>query len=139
MKAEEYLLQVRMLNKKIQNKIIECEQLRSMAEGTSVAITGDRVQSSGSQDKMGKTVCKMVDMQDELNAEIDKFVELKNQVIQTIQKVDDPDVYDVLHMYYVQELNWTIISKEKNFTYQWIHELKKRGITQVQEILDNTL
>lgn len=108
-----------------------------MAEGTTAPITGDRVQSSGSQDKMGKLVCKMVDMQNEINADIDRFVDLKNEVIRVIEQVDNPHIYDVLYMFYVQEINWTEISKTLNFTYQWVHELKNRGFEQVQKILDS--
>lgn len=139
MQAEEYLMQVRMLNRKINNRISECERLRALAEGTSVAMTGDRVQSSPKPDKMSSAICKLVDMQKEIDAEIDRFVDLKKEVISVIEQVDNPHVYDVLYMYYVQEINWTDISKQLNYTYVWIHELKNRGFEQVQQILNKQI
>jgi len=137
LKAEDYLLQVRMLNKKINNKKIELSQLRSMTTSTSAPITGERVQSSHAGDELGSMICKIVTMEQEIIEQIDRFVDLKQEIISVIEQCSEPDVYDVLHMYYIQELTWKQVSKKKRFTYQWIKELNRKGLEEVQTLLNN--
>ena len=74
---------------------------------------------------------------DELKDTILKLDEKKQEVIDVIEQVSNPDIYEVLYMYYIQEFNWTQISEQMHFAYSWIHELKCRGWEKVQQIIDN--
>ena len=60
MKAKEYLLQVKKLDQMIQNKKVEKEMWMSMALSTTAPSDGERVQSSGSQQKMVDAVIRSV-------------------------------------------------------------------------------
>lgn len=139
MDAKEYLLQIRKLNKMIQNKMIELEQLKSMTGSKAITYDEERVQTSRNLEGFAKYIPSIVTLENEINQMVDELVDKKTEIIKVIEQVQNADVYDVLHMYYVQEMKWTEISRQKNFTYQWILELNHRGIAEVQIIIDSSL
>ena len=79
MKAINYLRQIKVMDAKINADIEELAQLEALATKTTSAIGGERVQTSGSQEKMADCITKIVDMQNQITKEIDKFIELTNK------------------------------------------------------------
>jgi DNA-directed RNA polymerase specialized sigma subunit len=136
MNAKQYLCQVKKLDKMIDNKQIEVEQMYSLATSISVSTDSDRVQTSGIKDKVGDTVSKIVDLQNEINNMIDEFVDRKQEVIKTIEQLNDADEYDVLHKHYIQGKNWVQIADDMSYSYQGVHKIHKRALHNVQTILN---
>lgn len=100
MKAKDYLLQIKKLDKLIENKLIEKEQWKAMAKGITVKADGERVQSSGSKQKMADAVGKYVDIDAEIDRYIDELVDKKNDIISVIEQLPVHE-YDLLHKVYV--------------------------------------
>lgn len=138
MNAVEYLNQVKMCDTKIKNKMLEKEQWFTLATKTTCPADGERVQSSGSPDKMSDAVARMIEVDKEIDEMIDSFVDLKQEIIKTIEQVNDPMLYDVLHMIYIQYMKPSEVSHSLNYTYQWIKELHDRGLEKIQMLLDNS-
>lgn len=131
-------MQVRFLNRKIRRLQQDIEDLESKATGTgSHEMSADRVQTSRNLEGFSKYVLDAIVKKDELKDTILKLDEKKQEVIDVIEQVSNPDIYEVLYMYYIQEFNWTQISEQMHFAYSWIHELKCRGWEKVQQIIDN--
>lgn len=139
MNAVEYLNQVKMCDTKIKNKMLEKEQWFTSATKTTCPTDGERVQSSGNPDKMSDAVTRMIEVDKEIDEMIDSFVDLKQEVIRTIEKVDEPILYDVLHKIYIQYMKPSEVADALNYSYQWINELHNRAIGKVQSIIDITL
>lgn len=135
MKAKEYLQQLKKLNVLIENKLIEIEQWKSIATGTTACSDGERVQSSSSQQKMADAVAKYLDIQSELDADVDRFIDTKMDVIRTIEELE-PTEYDLLHMVYVQFLTLDDVAAKYDKSYSWATSVKGRALKQVQRILD---
>ena len=139
MNAVEYLNQVKMCDTKIKNKMLEKEQWFTLATKTTCPTDGERVQSSGNPDKMSDAVTRMIEVDKEIDEMIDSFVDLKQEVIRTIEKVDEPILYDVLHKIYIQYMKPSEVADALNYSYPWINELHNRAIGKVQSIIDITL
>lgn len=139
MNAVEYLNQVKMCDTKIKNKTLEKEQWFTLATKTTCPTEGERVQSSGNPDKMSDAVTRMIEIDKEIDGMIDSFVCLKQEIIKTIEQVNDPMLYDILHMLYIQYMKPSEVSHSLNYTYQWIKELHARGLEKIQRLLDNSL
>ena len=135
MKAKEYLLQVEKLNKMIDNKLIELEQWKAMATGITVHSDGERVQSSGSQQRMADAVSRYVDIQNEVNAQIDRLVELKKEVISTIEQLPAQE-YDLLHKVYIQLMSFKDAAAAYNKHPKWAARIHGSALQKVQKILD---
>ncbi len=134
--AEEYLMQARMLNKKIDNKVAELEQLRSLADGVGSPVAGEKVQTSSSGDRMEATVIKILGMEEDVRNELARLMDLRKDIIDTIEQLKDPIEYHILHMYYVQEKSIRQIQHKVTYSKTGVIRVKERAIRHVSEILD---
>lgn len=134
--AQRYLEQVEMLDAVIRNKLIEQRQWKEIALGITANMDGERVQSSGSQSKMADAIDKCVDMEAEIDSLIDRLVDTKREVIQTIEQVDSPIWYNILHMRFIQFKELQEIADHYGRDYDWAATTQGRGIANVQKILD---
>ena len=88
-RAMRYLSQVEYIDQMIGEKQDIIDSLRSSITGMSASTESERVQTSP-KDRLGETCAKIVDLCEQLNKDIDSFVDMKAEVIQTIdQYVDD--------------------------------------------------
>jgi len=134
--AQRYLEQVEMLDAIIKNKLIEQRQWKDIALGITANMDGERVQSSGSQSKMADAIDKCVDMEAEIDSLVDRLIDTKREVIQTIEQVDSPIEYNVLHMRYIQFLELQEIADHYGKEYSWATTTHGRAIANVQKIID---
>lgn len=135
MEAKQFLNQLKKLDKMIENKLAEKARWKTMATGTTANIGGERVQSSGSKQKMADAVGRYVDIEKEIDEQIDKLVDTRQEVISVIEKLNTTE-YDLLHKVYVQYLSlYEVASMYKN-TYSWATTVHGRALKNVQKILN---
>ena len=135
--AQIFLEQPEKLDIQIRNKLIEKKQWHDIALGITANMDGERVQSSGAKSKMADAVNKCVDMEAEIDKLIDELIDTKKDVIQTIEKLDSPTEYNVLHMRYIQYMSLQDIADHYNRDYGWVTTTHGRALKSVQEILEN--
>lgn len=119
----------------IENKLIEKQQWKTIAMGTSSHSDGERVQSSGSQQKMADAIARYVDIEAEIDGCIDTLVETKKEVISVIERLNTTE-YDILHKVYVQYKSLYEVAELYDKTYSWVTTVHGRALKNVQEILD---
>lgn len=134
--AQIYLEQVEKLDSIIKNKLIEQQQWRDIALGITASMDGERVQSSGSKNKMANAVDRCVDIEAEIDSLIDKLIDTKKDVIQTIEQLYSPMEYNVLHMRFIQYKTLQEIADHYGRDYDWAKVTCKRGCNHVQVILN---
>lgn len=135
MKAQHYLQQIRKLDLMIANKLAEREQWLNIATGITAKMGGDRVQASGSQQKMADAVDKYIDIEAEIDATVDKLVDTKRDVIGVIEQLNATE-YDLLHKIYVQYKTFGELAVEYDKSYSWITTVHGRALKNVQNIID---
>lgn len=135
MDAKRYLQQVSKLNKLIENKTVELAQWQAMATSTGTFSEGERVQSSGNQQKMAEAVSRYVDIEKELIACRDRYIDTKNEVIHMIEQLPTVE-YDVLHKIYIQEKSLTDVAILYDRAYSWATTVHGRALKAVQDMLD---
>jgi len=135
MRAKEYLLQIGKIDRLIENKAAEMNHWKAIAIGTTAYSEADRVQSSGSKDKMADAVCRYLQLDEELNRAIDLLVATKQEVIRTIEQLE-ADEYDILHKMYVQGKTIQEVSEGRAKSYSWVASKHGGGIANLQKILD---
>lgn len=135
MTAKEYLLQVKKLDMMISNKLMEVEHWKSIATSTTTSGDGERVQASGSQQKMADAVARYMDIERDINAAIDELVDRRQEIITTIERLPVIE-YDILHKFYVQFRTLEDIAIEYGKSYRWITTMHGRALANVQKILN---
>ena len=136
MDAKKYLEQIEMLEIKIENKLIEQQQMRAIATGISAAIGGDRVQASGGGQRMENAIIKCVDLEREIDALVDELIDTRKRVISTIEKLDSPTEYNILHKRYVQFKSFKDIADDYGKEYTWVTTTHGRALKKVQLLIN---
>lgn len=136
--AKAYLRQIKLYDTRINMKIDELEALKESLTRITPTLKDDVVSSSGSQDKLGDAVVKMVDLRNEINADIDRYVDAKRHVSATIDKMDDPDQLQVIHRRYVLYESFEQIACEMCMTYRNVCYIHGKALQAVSAILAET-
>lgn len=134
-KAQLYLERLDKLNAMIENKIAESAQWRDIALGVTASAEGERVQSSGSQQKMSDAIDRVVDIQTEINALVDTLVDTKTEIIGTIEQLSATE-YDVIHKRYIQGMTFDEIGVGKGKSKSWATTVHGRALQSLNKILD---
>lgn len=114
---------------------MEVAHWKAVATGTTVCSEGDRVQSSGSKQKMADAICRYMQMEDEINNAIDRLVGIKQEIIETIERLPINE-YDLLHKIYVQGMEIYEAAVEMDKSYRWATSVHGRALANVQKILN---
>ena len=129
----DYLKQPKRLEVMIRNKLVEQQQLKDIAFSITAHSDGERVQSSGSQQKMANAVDRWVDIEAEINGLIDRLVDTKKEVIATIEQLSTAE-YDVLHKLYIQGMTFDEVAAAKDRSKSWATTIHGRALVNVQRI-----
>jgi len=135
MDAKQFLRQLKKLDKMIENKLAEKVRWKAIATGTTAQMGGEKVQSSGSQQKMADAVCRYVDIEKEIDEQIDNLIDTRQDVISVIEKLNTTE-YDILHKMYVQYMSLYDVADIYNKSYSWATTVHGRALKNVQAILD---
>ena len=139
MTAKEYLKQAYLLDHRINADIAEMERLRKMAYS---------IRASGTEPHYGtthmaeapftRTLEKLWAMEEQINAEIDKLVDLKAQIMSVISSLNDPDERMVLQYRYVENMTWEQIGDklfaDERSARRW-HDKALKHITMPKELI----
>jgi hypothetical protein len=138
-KAKEYLQQLQRLDTVINQKIKEVQDLRLQARSTGgIDYSKGRVQSSPSGDAtFVKPICRIVDLEAKINAEIDNFIGRKHKIINQIQGLKNSDYIALLFKRYVEFKKFEVISAEMGFTYQYVIEMHRYALKEFETTYGN--
>ena len=140
MKAKEYLQQLQRLDTVINQKINELGDLRLKSQSTgSIDYSKERVQTSPSGDApFVKLIGRIIDLEAEINAEIDRFVDEKHKIINQIQGLKNSDYIRLLFKRYVEFKSLERICVEMNFSYDYIKHLHGYALKDFEDKILNT-
>jgi hypothetical protein len=136
-KAKAYLRQIKLLDAKIEIGMEELEQAKAMATKVTSVMSGDVVSRTRNTDTMTDAVAKIIELQDKLNQNIDRFVDAKNEVLQMLSKVENPNYYRLLHSRYILYKKWEQIAYEMNYTYRGITKMHGKALLAFESVLES--
>lgn len=132
MNAKEYLRQIRFLDIKINQRINELNQIRESAVSLTSPQMGDKVQSSNINSSMS-AVDKYVDMENDINKMIDRMTNIRHEIIEKIQKIDDDRFEQILYKRYVEFKSFELISCEMGYDYKYVCKLHGNALQKFSE------
>ena len=91
MTAKEYLSQARFLDDRINSKIQQISSLNELATKCTATISDMPHSPNSGGSTMADAVCKIVDLQEEINRDIDRLVDLKREIMGVIKAVPNVD------------------------------------------------
>ncbi|MBD5113582.1 MAG: DUF1492 domain-containing protein [Ruminococcaceae bacterium] len=135
MTAKEFLSQARIIDLQIDSKIAQVEQLNLLAQKCTATISDMPKNPNRGSSKLEDTVCKIVDLQAEINRDINGLIDIKQKIILIIKQVVNTELQIVLEKRYLCFESWKDISDEMNYSKQHIYRLHSTALGEVDKIL----
>lgn len=132
MTAKEYLSQAYRLDQRIDSKIAQVSSLNDLATKCSATLTGMPRNPNRGDSTMADAVCKIVDLQEEINRDIDRLVDLKREIVAVIKAVENPEYQVMLEKRYLSFQTWEQIAVDMNYSIQHIYRLREKAYAAVQ-------
>ena len=135
MNAREYLEQLQKMDIAINQNIAWLYELKNIRkELKGVNYTSQKVKTSKSnRADFEKTLLIIMDMEQNINDSIDKFVDQKNEIIKQIQSLDNHKYVQVLYKKYVEYKRLEEIAIEMYYSYQYIKEIHKKALKEFKK------
>lgn len=137
MTAKQYLRQAYRLNDLINSDLAELEQLKVLSTSVSspnlsgMPGSGQRKQEA----PFVNPILKIIDLENYINAEIDRFVDLKKEIRTVIFQVPDNSQKLCLKLRYIQFLKWEAVATEMNLSLKQVHRIHNDALQEVQKVL----
>ena len=133
MTTKQYLNQIDRINRMINNKLAEIYQLKTMVCSISVSVNEDKVQSSSDKDKLGSSVAKIVDLENEINNAIDVYVDKKERIVSQIDSIKDIMEYQVLFSRYIEHKTFEQIAEDNDYSVRQILRIHGNALVEFEK------
>lgn len=134
MTTKEYLMQIKRMEKIIDNKLSELYRLRQLVSSISISTDGERVMSSGSMDKMGDSVAKIVDLEYSVAGTISQYTELRQKIISQIDSLKNYEYYSVLFSRYVSNNEFWKIADEMGYSERQVFRIHGNALKEFEKM-----
>ena len=135
MTAQEYLSRAYRMEQQVESKLQQIEALRSMAESLTSCIGTEPVAHTRNVTSMQDTVNKIIEEEQELNAQIDRLVEIKKEIADTIARVTNVTYRLILEKRHLCFQMWEQIAYDMNYSIRSVQTKYGEALKVVEKIL----
>lgn len=133
--AKDYLSQARFLDMRISSKIQQVASLNELATRCTATISDMPRSPNHDSSRMAEAVVKIVDLQDEINQDINKLVELKREITGLIKSVPTVEYQTVLEKRYLCFLTWEQIAVDMNYSMQHTFRIHEKALKEIEPFI----
>lgn len=130
MTAKEYLKQYAELDAEINCKLEQLAKLRALS--TSIPAPSGGGSSGSPSDRTGRITEKIVDLENEINAKIDRLVDLQKEIEEIIEAVEDSRYRIILTERYINRKKWEDIADILHIDLRWLYVLHGRALNEIK-------
>lgn len=135
MTAREYLLQIYILDRTINDKLDKIYLLKTTFYSTSGLSENERVQMSSDKDRTGNAVARIVDLEREVEGLVDRYVDLKKQVILYISQLKKQKHQFILTKRYIYYKSMRDIADELGMSERGCKKAHKKALEEISIII----
>ena len=129
--AKDYLAHAFDIDKQLESKLEQLNVLRSLATTTTQPLSDMPGSPNRNIDRMENAIIKIMEMEREISAEVEKLLTLKQEIASRIKAIDDIDCQLILEFRYLCFMSWEEIAAEMNCTVRNIHILHGKALKKV--------
>ena len=122
------------MDQRINSKLEQVLSLRDLT--TKATATMSDMPGGGSRNvyKMQDIIGKIIDLENEINADIDQLVDLKREMVAVIKSVKNPEYQTLLELRYLCFKPWEQIAVEMGYSIHHLYRLHNSGLAICDEI-----
>jgi hypothetical protein len=128
MTVKEYLSQAYRVDRLITSKLQQVQSLRELATRATSTLSDAPHGGSRNNHRMEDIIAKMIDLENEINGDIDKLVDLKSSIVALIKGVPDPDHRILLELRYLCFKSWGEIAADMRYSKDYVFELHRKAL-----------
>jgi len=137
MNAKEYLSQAFRLDQRINSKLEQVASLKKMATKATACIQAGRVSGTSQRGSREKALVKMIDLEYEIDADIDRLVDLKRAMFNFVANVNHGSHRMLLELRYLEEKTWEEVAETMGYELRWVYRLHSRALKEADRELLN--
>lgn len=134
MNIREFLNQHFELNNAINAKLEQVAELRRLGASAPSPLFSESRSVGTHSDRVGRTAAKIADLENEINEEIDRLVDLKCQIREIIAAVPDSIQRTILERHYLLGESWEVIAEKVGYSTRHITRLHNMAIEKLEGI-----
>lgn len=131
MSAKEYLNQGYRINEHIDAKLEQIALLRELAAKTNIILSDMPGNPNHDNSKVENTIVKIISLEEEINDDVDKLVEFKKELMEVIDRVDDPQERLLLTLRYLNFFSWEEIAVKMNYSIRNVHNIHSKALDDI--------
>ena len=132
--TKEELRDVMFLDSRIESKLRQLENLKNTKDCLgSIDYSKDRVQTSNTTSSIENAVIRIVDLENEINSDIDDFVDMKQKAREEISKVSTPGSI-ILEMRYLECMKWEEIAYRLNYSIRAVYKIHGQALEEIKRV-----
>lgn len=132
MTTKDYLNQISRLDNRIQNKLTEIMQYRELSISLTAVSSDIKVRTSPDMDKIGSSIARLAEMEQQLDELIDCFVDKKTHIVAQIDAMEDEVQYQVLFARYIERKTFEKIALELNYSLRQISRVHEKALLEFE-------
>lgn len=136
MKAQAFLGRAYKLDTKINVKLEQLEHYRSLAYKVTGTLKQDKISSGTQKSSLEDAIIKIVMEEEELNAAIDRFVNVKREISGVIELLGNDDEQILLELRYLCFNTWEQIAVKMNYGMSNVFRVHRNAIGNIEGILE---
>ena len=130
--AKKYLSQAFGLNQRIESKLGQIEELHDLATKATVTYSDMPKNPNRGHSRMEDCICKIIDLESEINQDMIQLVELKQDIIGRIKAVESTELQTVLELRYLSYMRWEEIAIELGYGIDNVFRLHRNALDEIK-------
>ncbi|MDU2672820.1 MAG: DUF1492 domain-containing protein [Clostridium sp.] len=131
MTTKEYLAQAYRIDQRINSKLEQIVSLRELATKATSTLSDTPPSGSRNVHSMEGIIVKMMELENEINADIDVLVDLKKEIMSIIKKINNPEQQTLLELRYLCFKTWEQIAVDMGYSIQNAYKVHDRSLENI--------
>lgn len=129
MTPKQYLSRARTLDGEINSKLEQIARLKAQLTRCTQAFSGT---PGGGPHDWTDTVARIVGLEAEINADINRLIDLKQEIKAAIEAVDNPTYRQLLELRYLCGMSWQRIADEMHYDRKSVWRIHGRALNAIE-------
>jgi DNA-directed RNA polymerase specialized sigma subunit len=130
----EYLKRGWTINPEINSKLQHLAELRSQVTRVTTSISDMPHNPNGTQ--LQEIILKIIALEEKINADVDRLVDMKAEIYNAIQSLDDAECRTILEKRYLSMLDWAQIAAEMGCSTEKAYKKHRQALEALENIFD---
>ena len=137
MNIKSYLGQAYRIDQRINSKLDQVHSLRELATKATATLSEDRPKKTRNFQSMEDIICKILDLESEINLDIDKLVDLKREIVKLIKSIPNTEHQTILELRYLCFKTWEQIAVDMGYSIHHSYKMHNIALNTCGKILNH--